>query len=151
MIFSALTWIGGHVAITEVLWLSFGILGFFFAFINFRHAMRDIDLLNKFNHNGITKAMALAHMRTEGLRMLIHSISIAIGATAMMLPPNNPDRPVTALAVLITLGLFLINGITVLQSLLDARLRIVLTKEVEKELKEISRDDAETEKENTPV
>jgi hypothetical protein len=53
------------------------------------------------------------------MRVITSSVSIVVGVMAMTQAPVNPDIPVTPLALLLTVGLVVINVVIVLDSILD--------------------------------
>jgi hypothetical protein len=113
-----------NVALPELLWALFGVVGFIFAMANYRESKADLEAIQAHEPiQGSLATIAAGHTRTELLRMVIHSISIAIGSLAMLTPPATPHPQITPVAIILTFGLFMINIITILQSVLDRQLR----------------------------
>lgn len=116
-----------NVAVTEILWTLFGLVGLGFAVSNFLVATEDVRYaVSGHPQDKAVVALAQGHVRTELNRCLIHSIVMLVGFLAMLSPPTS-HSPVTPVGILVTVGLFAISGITISQSILDRRLRSLLT------------------------
>lgn len=111
------------VAITEVIWTLIGLVGLYVTARNFRSAKRSLTAYKLSGYNGAGLMLANAHIRRETMRILIEGSVTGIGIAAMFAPPANPAQPITATGVIVTMGLFIINAATTLDSILDRRIR----------------------------
>ena len=115
------------VAITEVIWTFIGLVGLVVTIKNLNDAYGSRARYIELGFNGAGLLLAAAHIRRESMRILIEASIAGIGIAAMLAPPANPAQPVTALGVIVTMGLFIINAATTLDSILDRRIRKLLS------------------------
>lgn len=115
------------VAVTEVLWTLWGILGSLYVFKNLKVTINVSDEVKIYYKDDphLVEYMAAAEkdVRHEVLRLIKTGIVVVSGILAMIAPPANPQVPVGSVQIIIVVALFVIVSIVVLQSFLDARYR----------------------------
>lgn len=120
------------ISLTELLWTVFGLVGLFITVRNLEDVTSIYLLVKdelKRGSDGDWIAIALSSVRQEALRVLIMIVAVGIGVGAMLIPPANQDIPISQLQIIITVGIFLIVAITILQSYLDRQVRDFLRRE----------------------
>ena len=115
----ALSFFNDYVTIPEMVWTLLGTIGMIVCTVNLHSARTSAKRYIELGTNGLGLLIAGARVRREALRCVMAGVSVVIGVAAMATPPANPDLPVSPLALLITVGLFLINLIIVIDSILD--------------------------------
>jgi hypothetical protein len=116
------------ISVPEVIWLLIGLVGLFVSWRNLLDAYRDLLFLNYSGRNGGMRVIALGNVREELLRVLACVVIALIGIAAMSSPPANTTQPVSTLAVIITVGLFLLGSLVVVGSVAARRTRQTATK-----------------------
>lgn len=134
-----LAWFHHYVALTEILWTLFGLIGMYFVVHNYKEISCDIDALESSHTDGTLLAIAHAHLRTEVFRGFLNSITAISGFVAMITPPVEPRHPINFLQVLFTMVVFLFSVVTVAQSALDRRLRKTIQSGVLDEHEEVTK------------
>lgn len=121
----------GTVAITEIIWTLCGVVGLSFSHKNLKEIRLSQRALYRLNGNKIEsihilKIIAFGHYRNEMFRVGKASLIVISGVCAMIIPPANPDVPVSPLQIIILCAVFGIALQIVMASALDARQREIL-------------------------
>lgn len=107
----------GTATLPELVWFLIGVLGLAVSFANLRDCWRDMAYIEASGQNGLLWLAATSNTREEFLRVLKSVVICAIGLAAMRQPPANAVVPVSALAVIVTVGLFTLGVLVVAGSL----------------------------------
>lgn len=103
----------GRAYITELLWFDVGVIGLWFSAANVYSVFRDRAELRASGRNGILAEVVEQNIEEEVLRLGKATSITVVGIVAMISPPAVAKAPVTATAIALTIGLFLIAGMVV--------------------------------------
>lgn len=103
----------GRSYITELLWLDVGLIGLWFTASNVYSVFCDRAELRASGRNGILGEVVEQNIEEEIFRLGKALSIVAVGVVAMISPPASPKSSVTATAIALTVGLFLIAGMVV--------------------------------------
>lgn len=93
----------------EVLWTLIGLLALVFNLWLLRDAWLDARLLERRGQNGAKKIAARTAIGVQLGLTVPQAIAVVIGVISLLVPPSNPDTPVTAPLVVVTVGIMLIE------------------------------------------
>lgn len=113
----------GRITIVEVAWTLIGLLGIAINILNYRDAMKDLQVLLFLEMNGYMKAIAKAHARTNLLRLTSATAVMFAGIIAMFQGAPNPHKPVSITGLIVTVALFYVVVVNNVNGVLDRRLR----------------------------
>lgn len=114
------------VAVTEVIWFLLGFVGLVVSWRNLVDCWRDSVALNFSGQNGLLRLAAQGNTREEALRVAKCATICAVGLLAMAYPAASPGRPISPLAIVVTIGLFQISALVVVGSMTARRTRIAM-------------------------
>lgn len=121
----------GTLTVLEFLWIVFGAFGLYFNLAALRKIRQYYTAIRAMNGNrlvGLSDMMRIlgGHRRNEFLRMAGSLMVIIIGVAAATQPSANPNKPISFLASIITIGLFVIVTKDIVGSVMDHRQRLFL-------------------------
>lgn len=119
----------GNASLIEIIWTVVGVIGLIVTGFTLREGLKDLKVVNRIERRNIYKTQAIFNLWQEEIRMIKMLIVAATGAFAMTQPPAHSTPTKIALSTLLTvIGLILIVILTVIQSLLDLRIRNLVRK-----------------------
>lgn len=119
----------GNASLIEIIWTVVGVIGLIVTGFTLREGLKDLKVVNRIERRNIYKTQAIFNLWQEEIRMIKMLIVAATGAFAMTQPPAHSTPTKIALSTLLTvIGLILIVVLTVIQSLLDLRIRNLVRK-----------------------
>ncbi|MDQ3539963.1 MAG: hypothetical protein M3440_04685 [Chloroflexota bacterium] len=113
----------GTATLPEIVWSLIAAVGLVVSILAVGYALQTLHYLQAVGVNGAREKWARNNVRSESIRLAIHSISMIIGIAAMSSLPINPDVPIPPLSAILSFGLILISLLIVVSSITEKRTR----------------------------
>lgn len=94
----------------EVIWTLIGLMALGINFWLLRDAWFDARILDRLGQNGAKKIAVRTAIGIQLGLTLPQAIAVTIGVVSLLIPPANPNAPVTTPLVIVTVGILLIEA-----------------------------------------
>jgi uncharacterized membrane protein HdeD (DUF308 family) len=116
--------IWGTMTGPELAWTIVAAVGFGTSVLALFDALRSLHYLEaQMVYDRAREIVARGNVASEVLRLSMHAVSLIIGIIALVSPPANPDRPITTLGLVLSIGLIAIAVLLVMSSWTDRLVR----------------------------
>lgn len=115
--------LGGRIAIIELIWTVIGLVGLSVNYLNWQDARKDLQLLIILKKNGWMKKIAKSNIGSNRWRCVMNISVMIAGIVAMTQKPVKPAAPITITGIIITLALFVIVIVSIINPVQERRLR----------------------------